>query len=95
MNQKSGYSPSYGCPPKYHYGCPPHYGYPHYQPGYDCSCEIPCAPKVEKECVKTVHCCFKMYRVCEYKMYKVCSSCKHEFEYEKYRGTCPKCGGTM
>ena len=65
-------------------------------PSQDCDNDMSyCSPKVEKECVKTIHCCFKLYKVCQYKMYKVCSSCKHEFEYEKCRGMCPKCGGHM
>ncbi len=51
--------------------------------------------KVEKECVKTYKCYYKMYRVCQYRLYKICPCCGHEFDYHKHRGVCPKCGVSM
>lgn len=51
--------------------------------------------KIEKECVKTYKCYFKMYKVCQYRMYKICPCCGHEFDYHRHRGMCPKCGVAM
>ena len=51
--------------------------------------------KMEKECVKTYRCYYKMYKVCQYRLYKICPCCGHEFDYQRYRGMCPKCGASM
>jgi len=51
--------------------------------------------KMEKECVKTYKCYYKMYRVCQYRLYKICPCCGHEFDFHKHRGVCPKCGANM
>ena len=51
--------------------------------------------KMEKECVKTYKCYYKMYKVCQYRIYKICPCCGHEFDFHKHRGMCPKCGVTM
>ena len=51
--------------------------------------------KVEKECVKTYKCYYKLYKVCQYRMYKICPCCGHEFDYHRHRGMCPKCGVNM
>ena len=51
--------------------------------------------KMEKECVKTYKCYYKLYKVCQYRMYKICPCCGHEFDYHKHRGMCPKCGVYM
>ena len=51
--------------------------------------------KMEKECVKTYKCYYKMYKVCQYRMYKICPCCGNEYDYHKHRGTCPKCSVTM
>jgi len=51
--------------------------------------------KMEKECVKTYKCYYKLYKVCQYRLYKLCPCCGHEFEYHRHRGMCPKCGVMM
>lgn len=47
--------------------------------------------KIEKECVKTYKCYYKLYKICQYRLYKVCPRCSHEFDYHHHRGMCPKC----
>lgn len=61
--------------------------------GYMDECCMPqkCEKKCEKECVKTYTCTYKLYRICCYKLYKVCPRCRHEFDYHRHGGMCPKC----
>ncbi len=51
--------------------------------------------KMEKECIKTYKCYYKLYRVCQYRLYKICPCCGHEFDFHRHRGMCPKCGVHM
>ena len=51
--------------------------------------------KMEKECVKTYKCYYKLYKVCQYRLYKICPCCGCEFDYHKHRGMCHKCGVNM
>jgi hypothetical protein len=61
--------------------------------GTDMSCDCPpkMSCKMEKECVKTFTCHYKLYRVCMYRLYKVCPRCSREFDYHERRGMCPHC----
>ncbi len=65
------------------------------KPDCDMSCEPPTKMlgKVEKECVKTFKCVYKLYKVCTYRLCKVCPCCGHEFDYHHHRGVCPHCHG--
>ncbi len=56
---------------------------------YDCPPKMNC--KMEKECVKTFTCHYKLYRVCMHRLYKVCPRCSREFDYHGHRGMCPHC----
>lgn len=58
--------------------------------GMDC-CEPKMKCKVQKECVKTFTCQYKLYRICMYRLVKVCPRCGMEFDYHHHRGMCPHC----
>lgn len=59
---------------------------------YDMCCDMPKMPcKMEKKCVKTYKCIYKLYKTCHYRLYKVCPRCGHEFDYHHHRGMCPRC----
>ena len=55
----------------------------------DCPPKMNC--KMEKECVKTFTCQYKLYRICMYRLFKVCPRCGREFDYHGHRGMCPHC----
>ena len=57
--------------------------------GCDCPPKMNC--KMEKECVKTFTCQYKLYRVCMYRLYKVCPRCGQESDYHGNKGMCPHC----
>lgn len=57
--------------------------------GCDCPPKMNC--KMEKECVKTFTCQYKLYRVCMYRLYKVCPRCGQESDYHANKGMCPHC----
>ncbi|WP_074431350.1 hypothetical protein [Anaerosporomusa subterranea] len=59
--------------------------------GMDCDCPPKIDCKMEKECVKTFTCQYKLYRVCMYRLYKVCPRCGRESDYHGHRGMCPHC----
>jgi len=58
-----------------------------------CPPKMPC--KMEKKCVKTYKCTYKLYKVCQYRLYKVCPHCGTEFDYYEHRGMCHKCRSGM
>lgn len=59
---------------------------------YDMCCEMPKSPcKMEKKCVKTFKCTYKLYKICQYRLHKVCPRCGHEYDYHYHRGMCPRC----
>lgn len=69
----------------------------HYMPkmhkmDYDMCCDMPKMPcKVEKKCVKTFKCTYKLYKTCHYRLYKVCPRCGYEYDYHHHHGMCPRC----
>ncbi|CUH95458.1 hypothetical protein P22_1529 [Propionispora sp. 2/2-37] len=99
MYSKGTYYPKYDCDDTKDDYCHHHYmkddcykehpgKYHCYEPMY---CDIPKMPKMEKECVKTFKCVYKLYRICQYKVFKVCPTCGHEFDSAYHHGVCPKC----
>lgn len=59
--------------------------------GMDCECPPKMSCKMQKECVKTFTCQYKLYRICTYRLYKVCPRCAREYDYHGCKGMCPHC----
>ncbi|MDU4960846.1 MAG: hypothetical protein E6X17_09345 [Sporomusaceae bacterium] len=80
-------SPKWDCDSKCDYDEPADMG----PDDMDCDCPPKMSCKMEKECVKTFTCHYKLYRVCMYRLYKVCPRCNREFDYHGHKGRCPQC----